>query len=280
MTPLSKDDLMLLIRRALSDEKNGLGMYRTEMSEESIDFLADMADGDARAALNGLELAVQTTDKSSDGIIHITLAVVEECIQRKALRYDKNGDNHYDTTAAFIESMTGSDPDAALYYLARMLKAGEDEKYIARRIMVAASEEAGNADPMAIVVATACAQAVERIGMPEGRILLAQAATYVACAPKSDAIYMGIEKAMEEVERSGDLPIPSHLKDQSYKSASKLGHGVGYLYPHYFPNHWVEQQYLPDKIKDVAFYSISDIGYEKKIKEYLSKIKMQSDNDE
>ena len=275
LLPLSKEDVLKLIHRAIEDRERGLGASGAVIADDAADFLADVADGDARAALNAIELAVLTSPVDADGKIHIDLETAQECIQKKAIRYDKDGDQHYDTVAAFIESMTGSDPDAALYYLARMISAGEDERYIARRIMVAASEEAGNADPMAIVVASACAQAVERIGMPESRIILAHAAVYVACAPKSDAIYMDIEKAMKEVEKSGNLPIPSHLKDQSYKSAARLGHGVGYLYPHYFKNHWVKQQYLPDALQGTTFYDLTDIGYEQKIREYFQRIKQE-----
>ena len=275
LLPLSKEDVLKLIHRAIEDRERGLGASGAVIADDAADFLADVADGDARAALNAIELAVLTSPVDADGKIHIDLETAQECIQKKAIRYDKDGDQHYDTVAAFIESMTGSDPDAALYYLARMISAGEDERYIARRIMVAASEEAGNADPMAIVVASACTQAVERIGMPESRIILAHAAVYVACAPKSDAIYMDIEKAMKEVEKSGNLPIPSHLKDQSYKSAARLGHGVGYLYPHYFENHWVKQQYLPDALQGTTFYDLTDIGYEQKIREYFQRIKQE-----
>ena len=231
-----------------------------------------VADGDARAALNAIELAVLTTDPGSDGKIHVTLEVAEECIQKKAIRYDKTGDNHYDTIAAFIESMCGSDPDAALYYLARMLEAGEDVKYIARRMLVAASEEVGNADPMAICVAASAAIGVERVGMPEGRIILAQAASYIASAPKSNSAYLGIEKALSIVRKTGNLPIPSYLQDSSYKGAKKLGRGIGYKYAHNYPNHWVKQQYLPDEIREEKIYEPNDIGHETDIKAYFRKI--------
>ncbi|MCR4922899.1 MAG: replication-associated recombination protein A [Lachnospiraceae bacterium] len=271
LRPLSRDNILTLIRRAFESEK-GVKSYNAEITEDAAEFLADIADGDARAALNAIELAVLTTMPNEEGRIHIDLKVAEECIQKKAIRYDKDGDNHYDTIAAFIESMCGSDPDGALYYLGRMLAAGEDVKYIARRMMVAASEEVGNADPMAICVAASAAVAVERVGMPEGRIILAQAASYIASAPKSNAAYLGIEKVMSTVRESGNLPIPPYLQDSSYKGAAKLGRGVGYKYAHNYANHWVKQQYLPDAIKDERFYEPNDIGHEKEIKEYFRKI--------
>ncbi len=271
LKPLSKDNILTLIKRAFESDR-GVKQYNAEITDEAADFLADIADGDARAALNAIELAVLTTKPSADAKIHVDLAVAEECIQKKAIRYDKTGDNHYDTIAAFIESMCGSDPDAALYYLGRMLAAGEDVKYIARRMLVAASEEVGNADPMAICVAASAAIAVERVGMPEGRIILAQAATYIASAPKSNAAYLGIEKVLQTVRETGNLPIPPYLQDSSYKGAAKLGRGVGYKYAHNYPNHWVEQQYLPDAIKDMTFYEPNDIGHEKDIKDYFRNI--------
>ena len=271
LKPLSKENILTLIHRALNSDR-GVKSFHAEITEDAAEFLADIADGDARAALNAIELAVLTTDRSSDGKIHIDLKVAEECIQKKAIRYDKTGDNHYDTIAAFIESMCGSDPDAAIYYLSRMLSAGEDIKFIARRMLVAASEEVGNADPMAIVVAAAAATAVERVGMPESRIILAQAAAYIASAPKSNSAYLGIEKGMKTVQKTGNLPIPMYLRDSSYKGAAKLGRGVGYKYAHNYGNHWVEQQYLPDEIREERFYEPNDIGYEQKIKEYFRKI--------
>ena len=271
LKPLSKENILTLIRRAFEEER-GVALLNADITDEAADFLADLADGDARAALNAIELAVLTTMPSEDGMIHVTLEVAQECIQKKAIRYDKTGDNHYDTIAAFIESMCGSDPDAALYYLARMLSAGEDVKYIARRMLVAASEEVGNADPMAICVAASAATAVERVGMPEGRIILAQAATYIASAPKSNAAYLGIERAMSAVRETGNLPVPPYLQDSSYKGAAKLGRGVGYKYAHNYPNHWIEQQYLPDAIKDRHFYEPNDIGHEKTFKEYFRAI--------
>ncbi len=271
LKPLTKENILTLIHRAFTSDR-GVKSYGADITEEAAEFLADVADGDARAALNAVELGVLTTQPSADGKIHIDLKVAEECIQKKSIRYDKTGDNHYDTIAAFIESMCGSDADAAIYYLARMLSAGEDVKFIARRMMIAASEEVGNADPMAICVAASAAQAVERVGMPEGRIILAQAAAYIASAPKSNSAYLGIDKAMQVVRETGNLPIPPYLQDSSYKGAAKLGRGVGYKYAHNYPNHWVEQQYLPDAIKDMRFYEPNDIGHEQAFKEYFRKI--------
>lgn len=268
LKPLSQDNIITLIDRAIKVLNKDTKVL---IDDDAKKFLANLADGDARGALNAIELAYLTTEKI-DNTIHITLKVAEECIQKKAIRYDKTGDNHYDTISAFIISMCGSNPDAALYYLARMLEAGEDIKFIARRIMIAASEEVGNADPRAIEVATSCALAVERVGMPEARIILAQAATYVACAPKSNAAYLGIEKALDIVRKTGNLPIPNHLRDQSYQNASKLGRGVGYKYPHNYPNHYVEQQYLPDELVNTKIYELTDIGYEAKLKEYFYRI--------
>lgn len=265
---LTQNDLEILIQRAVDDPIKGVGMYNVIIDEDAKAFLADVANGDARSALNALELASKTTDPNEDGYVHITLKVAEECIQKKAIRYDKDGDNHYDTISAFIKSMRGSDPDATLYYLARMLIAGEDIKFIARRIMIAASEECGIADPRALEVATAASLAVERVGMPESAIILANAACYVACAPKSNAASQGIFKAMEEVQKSGNLPIPPYLQDAHYPASSKLGHGIGYKYAHDYPNHYVDQQYLPDAIKDMRFFEMSDIAYEGKLKKY------------
>ncbi len=271
LKPLSRENILTLIRRAFESDR-GLKPYNAVITDEAAEFLADVADGDARAALNAVELAVLTTDPGKDGIIRVDLKVAEECIQKKVIRYDKTGDNHYDTIAAFIESMCGSDPDGALYYLGRMLAAGEDVKFIARRMLVAASEEVGNADPMAICVAASAAIAVERVGMPEGRIILAQAASYIASAPKSNAAYLGIEKVLDTVKKTGNLPIPPHLQDHSYKGAKNLGRGIGYKYAHNYPNHWIQQQYLPDQIRDMQFYEPNDIGHEKEIKEYFRSI--------
>lgn len=269
--PLSAENIKTLLQRAVSDEK-GLAAYKAKIDPDALDFLAEISGGDARMALNAIELGVLTTQRSEDGIIHITQEVASECIQKRVVRYDKSGDNHYDTISAFIKSMRGSDPDAAVYYLARMLYAGEDIKFIARRIMICASEDVSNADPMALVVATSAAQAVERIGMPEARIILAQAVTYVASAPKSNSAITAIDEAIESVRNEKISGIPTHLQDAHYKSASKLGHGVGYQYAHAFPNHYVEQQYLPDELVGRSFYRPTKNGYEKTIQEYFKKI--------
>ena len=274
---LSNEDIRELLKRAVTDVEKGMGSYNAQIDDEALDFLADVCNGDARAALTAIELGVLTTDRSEDGIIHVDINVASECIQKRVISYDKNGDNHYDTVSAFIKSMRGSDPDAAVYYLARMLYAGEDVKFIARRIMILASEDIGNADPMAMVVAAACAQEVERVGMPESQIILAQAVTYMACAPKSNSAVEAISKAMNCVRETKTPPVPTHLQDAHYKSSSKLGHGVGYKYAHDYPNHYVKQQYLPDGLENEVFYEPSDNGYEKKIQEHFKKIKGESE---
>lgn len=270
---LGKDDIKVLLKRAITDVEKGMGSYNASIDDDALEFLADVSNGDARAALTAIELGVLTTERSDDGIIHITIDVASECIQKRVISYDKKGDNHYDTISAFIKSMRGSDPDAAVYYLARMLYAGEDVKFIARRIMIAASEDIGNADPMAMVIAAACAQEVERVGMPESQIILAQAVTYMATAPKSNAAVEAISKAMQVVRDTKTPPVPTHLQDAHYGSAHKLGHGVGYKYPHNYPNNYVKQQYLPDGLTDQVFYEPSDNGYEAKIKEHFRIIK-------
>ena len=272
LKPLSKEDVEMLIMRAVNDTRKGMGSYHAKIDEDALHFLADLSGGDARLALNAVELGILTTSRSDDGWIHLTLDVVSECIQKRVVRYDKTGDNHYDTISAFIKSMRGSDPDAALYYLARMLEAGEDVRFIARRIMIAASEECGIADPRALEVASAAAVAVERVGMPESNLILANAAVYVACAPKSNAVTNGIFAAQEEVRNSGNLPIPGYLKDAHYKSAEKLNRGVGYRYAHDFPHHYVNQQYLPDAIKGKRFYQMSDNGYEGRLQKWFDMI--------
>ena len=273
LKPLEKDDIKQLIYRAVTDSERGMGTYRVKIDEDAADFLADTANGDARAALNAVELGVLTTERSEDGLIHIDLAAAQECIQKRAVRYDKDGDNHYDTISAFIKSMRGSDPDAAVYYLARMLYAGEDIKFIARRIMICASEDVGNADPQALNVAVSAALAAERIGLPEAQIILSQAASYVACAPKSNAAYVAIQNAMENVKTTRTMPVPIHLQDRHYKGAAKLGHGEGYKYAHDYPKHYVKQQYLPDGMEGTVFYEPSDNGYEKQIKAHMKWLK-------
>jgi putative ATPase len=272
LKPLSVDDIKELIRRAVYDESKGMGSYEAEIDDDAADFLADMANGDARAALNAIELGILTTDRSDDGRIHITLDVAQECIQKRAIRYDKTGDNHYDTISAFIKSMRGSDPDAAVYYLARMLDAGEDIKFIARRIMICASEDVGMADPQALQVAVAASLAVERVGLPEARILLSQAAVYVATAPKSNASYLAINEAIQMVENGETYPVPRHLQNKHADSAGQERE-QGYLYAHDYPNHYVKQQYLPYELSGKEFYKPTGNGYEMKIKDHMRKLK-------
>lgn len=274
LRPLEKTDIKELLLRAVNDTEKGLGSFHAVIEDDALEFLADVSGGDARNALNAIELGVLTTDRSEDGQIHITLDVASECIQKRVVNYDKKGDNHYDIISAFIKSMRGSDPDAAVFYLAKMLYAGEDVKFIARRIMICASEDVGNADPMALTVAVAAAQAVERIGMPESQIILSQAVTYVASAPKSNSAVNAIFAANDAV-RNNKTTVPTHLQDAHYKGAQKLGHGIGYKYAHDYPNHYVDQQYLPDEIKDARFYEPGDLGYEKQIKERLQKLREQ-----
>ena len=273
LKPLTKEDIRLLLFRAVEDRERGMGSYRAVLEPDAADFLADVANGDARSALNALELGVLSTERGADDRIHITMEVAQECIQKRVLRYDKSGDNHYDTISAFIKSMRGSDPDAAVYYLARMLYAGESVTFIARRMMICASEDVGNADPTALQVAVSASLASERVGMPEAQIILAQAAAYIACAPKSNAAVNAIASAMKTVEETGNLAIPVHLQDAHYKGSAKLGHGIGYKYAHDYPNHYVKQQYLPDEIKDAVFYEASDNGYEQTIKAHMKRIK-------
>ena len=270
---LSKDDIKTLLYRAVTDTEKGLGAYHAVLEEDAAEFLADAANGDARAALTGIELGVLTTEPGADGRIHITLDTASECIQKRVVRYDKTGDNHYDTVSAFIKSMRGSDPDAAVYYLAKMLYAGEDLKFIARRIMICASEDVGNADPQALQVAAAASLAAERVGMPEAQIILSQAVTYIASAPKSNAAVEAIGSAMQTVQSVRTPPVPAHLQDAHYKSSAKLGRGLDYKYAHAYPDHYVSQQYLPDELADRVFYKPSENGYEKQICEYLKKVK-------
>jgi putative ATPase len=280
LEPLSQEDVKELICRAVYDKEKGMGAYEAVIDEDALEFLADIAGGDARHALNAIELGIMTTTRSEDGKIHITMDVAEECIQKRVVRYDKTGDNHYDNISAFIKSMRGSDPDAAVYYLAKMLYAGENVTFIARRIMICASEDVGNADPNALNVAVSASLAVERIGMPEAQIILAHAVTYVACAPKSNAVVSAIGSAMDMVKQTGNLPIPPHLQDAHYKNAAKLGHGTGYLYAHNYKNNYVNQQYLPYELKGTEFYHPSGNGYEVKIKEHMKKIKEEASNEQ
>lgn len=276
LKPLGTDDIKDLLNRAVTDKEKGFGDYHVVMDKEAIDFLAEIAGGDARAALNALEIGVLTTDRCDDGTIHITLEISKECIQKRVANYDKDGDDHYNTISAFIKSMRGSDPDAAVYYLAKMLHAGEDVKFIARRIMICASEDVGNADPMALVIATNASLAVERIGMPEARIILSQAVLYIATAPKSNSAINAIDSALQVAASGKNYPIPGHLKDAHYNGASALGSGIGYKYPHDYKNNYVEQQYLPDILNGMRFYESCNNGYENVINEYVNKIKNKS----
>lgn len=276
LQPLSVEDIKTLLKRAVYDTQKGMGSYQAEIEEDALEFLADIAGGDARNALNAVELGVLTTQRSADGKIHITLDVAQECIQKRVVRYDKGGDNHYDTISAFIKSLRGSDADAAIYYLAKMLYAGEDVKFIARRMMISASEDIGNADPNALMVAVSAAQAVERVGMPEAQIILAQAAAYLAGAPKSNASCNAIFAAMDCV-RSVKTTVPVHLQDAHYRGSQKLGHGIGYKYAHDYPEHYVKQQYLPNEIKDARFYEPTDLGYEKVMKERWERLRQREE---
>lgn len=277
LKPLSRQDIKTLINKAVYDKEKGMGAYDAVIEEEAVDFIADIANGDARNALNAIELGILTTDRAADGHIHITLEVAEQCVQKRTLRYDKDGDNHYDTVSAFIKSMRGSDVDAAIYYLARMLYAGESVTFIARRIMISAAEDVGLADPNALTVATSAAEAVHKVGMPEAQIILAEAVAYMAAAPKSNSAISAIESAMEYVKNNKTMPVPVHLMDAHYKGAAKLGHGDGYKYAHDYKNHYVKQQYLPDGMEDIKFYYPTQIGYEKNIKEYQEKIRKEAE---
>jgi len=270
LKPLSPDELQVLIRRALADTERGLGTMKLELEAAALKFLAEIAEGDARRALNGLEIAAMTTPAGPEGRIQITLAEAQESVQKKAVVYDRDEDAHYDTISAYIKSMRGSDPDAALYWLAKMIYAGEDPRFIARRLLICASEDVGNADPQALVVATAAQQAVEFVGLPECRIPLAQATVYVACAPKSNASYLGIESAMKEVQEHRTQEVPEHLKDAHYPGAQKLDHGKGYKYAHNYPGHHVEQEYMPEKKR---YYEPTEQGFEKEIKDRLSRLR-------
>lgn len=277
LKPLSKADIRKLIDRAVYDKERGMGSFDAVIDEDAAEFLSDVADGDARAALNAIELGVLTTDRDADGHIHLTLPVISECIQKRAIGYDRDGDNHYDTISAFIKSMRGSDPDAAAYYLARMLKAGEDIRFISRRIMICASEDVGNADPKALCVAASAALAVERVGMPEAAIILSQAANYIACAPKSNASHKALLNAEEALMETGNLEIPSYLRDAHYQGHEELGRGLDYKFPHDHPGHYVKQQYLPGELSDRRFYQPSENGYEAEIRRYLDKTKYKKD---
>lgn len=268
--PLAQEEIIIILKRAICDKERGLGKLKLKIEDEALLHIAKVAEGDARRALNALEIAVLTTPKDEKGYIKIDLKIAEDSIQKKAIRYDRDEDEHYDTISAFIKSMRGSDPDASLYWLAKMLYAGEDPRFIARRILIFASEDIGNADPQALLVAQSACYAVEYLGMPEARIALAQAVIYLASAPKSNSSYLAIEKALADIEKEKTDEVPEHLKDSHYYGAKKLGHGDGYKYPHNYPNAWVQQQYRRSKIR---YYQPSDRGYERKIKQFLENLK-------
>lgn len=276
----SDENAKSILKRAITDPDRGLGKFKIEMDDDAIDHIVSVTNGDARNALNALELAVMTTPENENGIRIIDIKIIEESLQQRVLNYDKNGDNHYDTISAFIKSMRGSDPDAALYWLARMIYAGEDPKFIARRIVIQAAEDVGNADPMALVVAMSAAQAVTFLGLPEGQIPLAQAVTYIACAPKSNASYVGIKRAMQDVKENRPAAVPTHLRDASYKGAKKLGHGKGYKYPHDYPGGYVEQEYVPGGIMSRPYYEPTDRGHESKFKKRLETLRGSSNLEE
>lgn len=271
--PLSVENIKTLILRAVNDKTDGMGIYNGVIDDDAVMFLAEISNGDARTALNAVELGILTTDPAQDGKIHITLEVAQQCVQKRALKYDKSGDNHYDTISAFIKSMRGSDPDAAVYYLSRMLYAGESVDFISRRILICAAEDVGMANPQALVVANAAAQAVHQVGMPEAQIILSEAVIYVASSPKSNSACNAIFAANEVVRSTVTAKVPSHLQDAHYKGSAKLGHGIGYKYAHDYPNHYVKQQYLPDGLEDSRFYELGDLGYEVEVKNYFKKIK-------
>ena len=273
LRPLEKDDLKKLINRAIADRDRGFGNMDIEIDENAVEFIAELSNGDARRALNAIELAVLSSEPDENGKIFINMDIAQECIQQRALNYDRDGDNHYDTISAFIKSMRGSDPDAAVYYLAKMIYAGEDPKFIARRIVICASEDVGNADPHALQVAVSAAQAVNMIGMPESRIILTQAAAYVACAPKSNSTIMAIDRALSDVKKITVSGVPSHLRDAHYSGASEMDHGVGYKYAHDYPGHYVKQQYLPDELVGKVYYEPSENGVEKRIGESLRRLR-------
>ena len=272
LNTLTRENLKQLLIKGLSDRQKGLGKYNVEIDEEAIDYLIRISDGDGRTLLNSLEIGVLSTSKDDRGIIKIDLDTIRECIQIKTIKYDKDGDEHYDTTSAFIKSMRGSDPDATLYWLGKMINAGEDPKFIARRIIICASEDIGNADPNALNIAVSAFNAINIIGMPEARIPLAQAAVYIATAPKSNRAYLGIDKVLEDIKTKQIAKVPNHLKDGHYPGAIKLGHGKGYKYPHDYTNSFIPQEYLPAEFKNKKYYDPTDNGYERVIKERMLKL--------
>lgn len=271
--PLTKEEIGGIMESALIDKERGLGQLDIELTPSAREHILNTADGDARLALNALELAALTTPPGEDGNIRIDQQAAEQSVQRRAVRYDRDGDNHYDVISAFIKSIRGSDPDAALFWLARMLDAGEDPRFIARRLYISASEDIGNGDPLALLVAEAAFRAVEVLGMPEARIPLAHAVTHLACAPKSNAAYLALERATEDARHAGDSGVPNHLRDGSYPGAKELGHGDNYIYPHDHPGHYIKQQYLPDSLAQRRYYYPGDLGYEKRLRQWLEATK-------
>ncbi|MDD4769669.1 MAG: replication-associated recombination protein A [Eubacteriales bacterium] len=271
--PLTKEEIGEIMDSALADKERGLGQLAIELAHEAREHILSTADGDARVALNALELAALTTPPREDGKIYIDQQTAEQSVQRKAVRYDKDGDNHYDVISAFIKSIRGSDPDAALFWLSRMLDAGEDPRFVARRLYISASEDIGNGDPLALLVAEAAFRAVEVLGMPEARIPLAQAVTHLACAPKSNAAYLALERAAEDARHASDTGVPNHLRDGSYTGAKELGHGDNYIYPHDCPGHFTKQQYLPDSLAHRRYYYPGALGYEKRLRQWLAATK-------
>lgn len=278
LEPLQPEEIKVILRRALEDSERGLGQYQVRFDPAACDYLALQASGDARVALNSLEIAVLTTPEGQDGSRHLTVAVVADSLQRKAMAYDKAGDQHYDVISAFIKSLRGSDPDAALHWLARMLAAGEDPRFMARRMVILASEDIGLADPRALLVATAVAQAVEYVGLPEARLALAEGAIYLACAPKSNAVIQAMDAAGADLQRREIGSVPLHLRDANYQGAGKLGHGRDYKYPHNFPDHYVPQQYLPDPLRGTVYYRPSSNGEEKELARRLHNLRLRKQN--
>src|SRR6056297_2249295 len=266
---LNNEHVFSILKKSLENEKRGLGKLNVEISDKDLEFISDLADGDARVALNTLELAVLTTPAGADGVIKIDKEIIEDSMQKKILNYDRSGDNHYDIISAFIKSMRGSDPDAAIYWLARMIVSGEDPKFIARRVVIHAAEDVGMADPTALIIAESAARAVEQIGFPEAKIPLAEAVIYIASAPKSNSVIKAIDSAVNYVENNKQGKVPAHLRDSHYSGAEDLGHGLNYKYPHDYPENYLEQNYLPDNISNKQFYKPGSLGREKKTAEFL-----------
>jgi putative ATPase len=275
LKPLSEDNIIRIVENAIKDKERGLGNYQIEISEDALKFLANISNGDARIALNAVELAVMTSSINEDGVIYISIDTIEECVQKRSISFDKSGDSHYDNISAFIKSMRGSDPDAAVFYLARMLYAGEDPEFIARRIVICASEDVGMANPTALQVAVAAAQAVKMLGMPEARIILSHAAVMVATSPKSNSCYVAIDNALKDIKLRRTGEVPMHLRNAVTKGMEELGYGNGYKYAHDYPNNIVDQEYLPTEMRGTIYYNPSSNGYEARIKDWLEKRRKQ-----